>query len=177
MIIYLELFWVFFITNMLGYGGGPAIIPLVQHEVVEVFGWLTDIEFAEMLAMGNALPGPIITKMAGYIGLMQGGVLGAVVAILATIMPSLFMMLGLMGILMRYRESPQVKRLTIYVRPTVAVLLGTIALQLFMTSFQMMPPIHMIIITVAGYLSLERFKIHPAIVVACALAYGGVFLG
>jgi len=176
-VIYLELFWVFFITNMLGYGGGPAIIPLVQHEVVEVFSWMTDVEFAEMLAMGNALPGPIITKMAGHIGLMKGGLLGAAVALIATVMPSLFMMLGLMGILMRYRESTQVKRLTIYVRPTVAVLLGTIALQLLISSSQMMPPIHLIIITVAGYLALERFKIHPAIVVACALIYGGIFLG
>lgn len=175
--IYLQLFWVFFITNMLGYGGGPAIIPLVQFEVVEVLGWLTDVEFAEMLAMGNALPGPIITKMAGYIGFMKAGVLGATVALVATIMPSLLMMLGLMGILMRYRESPQVKRLTIYVRPTVAVLLGTIAIQLFVSSFEMMPPIHLIILTIAGYLGLERFKVHPAIVVACALAYGAVFLG
>jgi len=174
--IYLELFWVFFITNMLGYGGGPAIIPLVQFEVVEVFGWLTDVEFAEMLAMGNTLPGPIITKMAGHIGFMQAGVLGATAALIATIMPSLFMMLGLMGILMRYRESPQVKRLTIYVRPTVAVLLGTIALQLFISSSQMMPPIHLIIITIAGLLGLEKFKLHPAIVVACALIYGAVFL-
>ncbi|MCL2674626.1 MAG: chromate transporter, partial [Defluviitaleaceae bacterium] len=145
-------------------------------EVVEVFGWLTDVEFAEMLAMGNTLPGPIITKMAGHIGFMQAGVLGATAALIATIMPSLFMMLGLMGILMRYRESPQVKRLTIYVRPTVAVLLGTIALQLFISSSQMMPPFHLLIITISRLLGREKLKLHHATLVACALIYGAVFL-
>ncbi|MCL2853401.1 MAG: chromate transporter [Defluviitaleaceae bacterium] len=175
--IYLQIFWVFFITNMLGYGGGPATIPLVQHEVVEVFGWLTEAEFAEVLAMGNALPGPIATKMAGYIGFMQGGVLGAVIALAATIMPSIILMLALMGVLMRYRESPQVKRLTIYVRPTVAVLLGAIALQLFFSGWQSIGWLHMVILIAASYACLEKFKVHPALVVLATLVYGAMLLG
>ncbi|MCL1991459.1 MAG: chromate transporter, partial [Spirochaetes bacterium] len=52
--IYWQIFRVFFVTNILGYGGGPATIPLVQHEVVEVLGWLTEAEFVNVLAMGNA---------------------------------------------------------------------------------------------------------------------------
>ena len=175
--IYLQVFWVFFITNMLGYGGGPATIPLVQHEVVEVFGWLTEVEFAEVLAMGNALPGPIATKMAGYIGYLQGGVLGAVIALGATVLPSILLMLALMGLLMRHRESPQVKRLSLYVRPTVAVLLGSIALQLFVSGFRLMSPVHLSLLTVVSALSLEKFKVHPALVVLGALVYGAVFLG
>ena len=97
MIIYLHVFWVFFITNILGYGGGPATIPLIQKEVVEHYKWMTPQEFNEALAMGNALPGPIATKMAGYIGFQEGGYLGSFLAVFASVAPSLILMLTLMG--------------------------------------------------------------------------------
>ena len=98
---YLEIFWVFFVTNILGYGGGPATIPLVQHEVVAVYGWMTEFEFIEMLAAGNALPGPIATKMAGAIGFGQGGVVGVIVGLIATVVPSLILKIMLMNFLMK----------------------------------------------------------------------------
>ena len=75
--IYWQLFLAFFIPNIVGYGGGPAIIPLIENEVVGTYGWMTHQGFAETLALGNALPSPIATKMAGYIGYRVGGVLGA----------------------------------------------------------------------------------------------------
>jgi chromate transporter len=66
--IYLHIFWAFFIANLLGYGGGPATIPLIQNEVVNHYQWMSLSEFGDVLAIGNALPGPIATKMGGYIG-------------------------------------------------------------------------------------------------------------
>jgi len=174
--IYLELFWVFFITNILGYGGGPATIPLVQHEVVETFGWLTETEFMETLAMGNALPGPIATKMAGYIGFQMGGILGAIVALLGTVVPSILLMILLMSILMRHKDSPQVKKLSLYVRPTIAVLLGSIVLQNALTSFTNIGFVHFLVLGAGAYLTLEKFKVHPTFVIGGALAYGALLL-
>ncbi len=55
-------------TGILGYGGGPSVIPLIRHDAVTRYGWLTDDEFGETLAIANALPGPIATKMAAYLG-------------------------------------------------------------------------------------------------------------
>ncbi len=74
--IYWQLFLAFFIPNIVGYGGGPAIIPLIENEVVGTYGWMTHQQFAETLALGNALPSPIATKMAGYIGYAIAGVGG-----------------------------------------------------------------------------------------------------
>ncbi|RKJ34138.1 chromate transporter, partial [Butyricicoccus sp. 1XD8-22] len=76
--IYIQIFLAFFYPGILGYGGGPATIPLIEHEVVENYGWMTTSEFSEVLALGNSLPGPIATKMAGFIGYEVGGVLGVV---------------------------------------------------------------------------------------------------
>ena len=124
--IYLHLFWAFFLPNVVGYGGGPATIPLIENEVVNTYGWLTTAEFSDTLAFGNALPGPIATKMAAFIGFEQGGVLGAIIAVLATVGPSLVTMLVLLNILYRYRNSQRVKRLSSFVLPAVAVLMASL---------------------------------------------------
>lgn len=66
--IWISLFIGFFLANILGYGGGPASIPLMYEEIVNHYKWLTNAEFSNMLALGNALPGPIATKIAAYVG-------------------------------------------------------------------------------------------------------------
>jgi chromate transporter len=176
-VIYLELLWVFFYANFLGYGGGPSIIPLIEHEVVTVFAWMGEGEFAEVLAMGNALPGPIAPKMAAFIGYAQGGVIGSGVAILATVVPSLVLMLALMGLMTRYKDAPQIKKLTQYIRPTIAVLLADIALRNFIATWQGVGWLHLLILGGAALLCLTKFKVHPALMVLGALAYGALLLG
>src|SRR5690606_23137733 len=118
------------------YGEGSASIPLIQNEVVNRYGWLTLEEFGELLALGNALPGPIATKMAGYIGYEVGGWLGSFIALFATVAPSLVVMIFLLQILYRFKDSPKVKRMTSLIRPTIAVLLGVLAGEFLIRSWQ-----------------------------------------
>ncbi|CQR46381.1 Chromate transport protein [Paraliobacillus sp. PM-2] len=174
---YWQLFIAFFIPGILGYGGGPASIPLVENEVVGRFQWMTVSDFSEMLAMANALPGPIATKMAGFIGFQQGGVMGSVVAVFATVVPSLLLMIILLGLLMKYKDSPKVKRMTMFIRPTIAVLLGAMALQFFQTSYVDTGFFQMSGIGLISFLLMERLKVHPAFVIAGALVFGALFLG
>ncbi|MCL2527689.1 MAG: chromate transporter [Defluviitaleaceae bacterium] len=175
--IYVQIFWVFFISNILGYGGGPSIVPLIEHEVVTVNNWLTYTEFAEIFAMGNALPGPIAPKMAAYIGYSQGGVLGSFVGLIATIMPSVILMVLLIGLLKKYKDSPQVQRLTKYIRPTIAVLILDIAVRNMLSSWVDIGPVHVLILAAASLLCLTKLKVNPAFMVLGALIYGAVFLG
>ncbi|AXF56740.1 chromate transporter [Salicibibacter kimchii] len=174
--IYWELFIAFFIPGIVGYGGGPASIPLIEHEVVNRFGWMTTQEFGEMLALGNALPGPIATKMAGYIGFEVAGVPGSLVAIFATIAPSLAAMLLLMKILLKYKDHPRVEQMTSFIRAPIAVLLGVLAFQFFFTSWDDSGVVHTAILVGASLLLLEKFKIHPVFVIVGALVYGAVML-
>ncbi|GAB3794560.1 chromate resistance efflux protein ChrA [Virgibacillus kimchii] len=176
MMKYWEIFQAFFIPGILGYGGGPASIPLIENEVVIRFEWMTVQEFSEVLALGNALPGPIATKMAGYIGYEVGGVLGAAVGVFATVAPSLILMIGLLSILLKYKDSPKVKRLTLYVRPIIAILLGLMAWRFFFESYEGIGIWQTVILTVISYLLIERVKVHPAYIIAGALVYGGFFL-
>jgi len=176
MIKLIQLFLAFFIPGVIGYGGGPATIPLIQDQVVGRYGWLTNDQFAQTLALGNALPGPIATKMAGYIGFQQQGVLGSLVALFGTIAPSLILMIVLLGILYKFKDSPKVKRLTNYVRPTIAVLLGLLAYSFLNRSYVQMGLIQSAVILVISMFLINKLKIHPAFVIALSLIYGAFFL-
>lgn len=172
--IYWQIFIAFFIPGILGYGGGPASIPLVEEEVVGRYGWMSTQEFGEVLALGNALPGPIATKMAGYIGYMEGGLLGAFVGLFSTIAPSLILMLGLMAILFKYKDSAEVKNISKVVKPVIAVLIGFMTLQFVAESQSSLGNIQTVAIMAASYLMLERLKVHPAAVIGLALVYGAL---
>ncbi len=176
MMLYWHIFLAFFIPGIVGYGGGPSSIPLVENEVVGHYGWMTVQEFSEVLALGNALPGPIATKMAGYIGYEVGGVIGSVIGVFATVAPSLFLMIVLLGILYKYKESPRVKRMTTYIRPTIAVLLGVMTFNFFFTSYHNSGVLQTVFLIAASLLLLEKFKVHPAYVIVGSLAYGALFL-
>lgn len=80
--IYLHLFLAFFIPGLIGFGGGPSTIPLIQKEVVDHYQMMTLTEYSSVIAIGNIFPGPIVTKLAGYIGYELAGILVAVIAIL-----------------------------------------------------------------------------------------------
>ncbi len=174
--IYWQIFMAFFVPNIVGYGGGPAIIPLIEHEVVNRYGWMGVEEFAEVLALGNALPGPIATKMAGLIGYEMGGVLGSILGLTATVLPSLLLMLMLLGILYRYRNSPKVQMLSKIVRPTIAVLLGAMTWRFFSNSYNSSGLLHTVLLLAASYYLIQKKKIHPAFVIMASLVYGILFL-
>lgn len=174
--IYWHIFLAFFIPGILGYGGGPSSIPLIEHEVVDRYDWLTVQEFSEVIALGNALPGPIATKIAGYIGFQQGGILGAIIALFATIAPSLILMIPLLSLLLKHKESPKVKRMTQLVRPAIAILLAILTIDFFTNSFEGSGVFHTVLIGIASLLLLTKWKVHPAYVIGGALVYGAVFL-
>lgn len=176
MMLQWKIFLAFFIPGILGYGGGPSSIPLIENEVVDHYGWLTVQEFSEVLALGNSLPGPIATKMAGYIGYQQGGILGAVVAVFATVAPSLILMISLLGLLYKFKDSPKVKKMTLYVRPAIAVMLGVMAYNFFSGSYFNIGIWQTLFLVIASYVLMEKLKIHPAFVIMGALGYGAVFL-
>lgn len=175
--IYWQIFKANFIANILGYGGGPATIPLLEYEVVNKYNWFTVSEYSEMVALGNALPGPIATKLAGYIGYEVGGVFGSFVGVFASVAPSMIMMIALLGLLLKYKDSPKVVKLTQYIRPTIAVLLGIMTFNFFFNSYEEVGMIHTGIIGLASLLALEKWKISPVYVVLGALTYGAILLG
>lgn len=175
--IYWHVFLAFFIPNIVGYGGGPAIIPLIENEVVGRYGWMSSQGFAETLALGNALPSPIATKMAGYIGYEVAGVPGALIATFATVAPSLLLMLLALGTLHRFRDSIKVKSMSQWVRPVVMVLMGYLTWTFLAEGVEGAGLLHTAIIGGVAAALLMATRIHPAFVVCFGLGYGALLLG
>ncbi|WP_248926940.1 chromate transporter [Paenibacillus hamazuiensis] len=173
----LDIFWAFFVPNILGYGGGPPIIPLLQGEVVDHFGWQSLEQFGDVLALGNALPSPIATKLGGYIGYQVAGIPGAAVALIATIAPTAVAMVILFKFREAFKTSPQVAAMTEIVRPIVAVLLGTLAYQFLASAYQSVGLWQTALLTALSLVALEKLKLHPGLVVGGALLYGAFVLG
>ena len=168
----LDLFIGFFRANIVGYGGGPATIPLIEAEAVNNYEWLTKEEFANALAVGNALPGPIATKMAGYIGYHVAGWLGALSALIATIAPTVLIIVVLYTTLQRFSGSPVVKGMISGVRPIVWVLFVTLALD-YLPFVKSAPAIG---IAVVAFAAIYFLQWHPVIAIVMGLVLGGIFL-
>lgn len=175
--IYWQLFKVFLYTNLIGYGGGPATIPLIEKEVVGKYHWMTTEEFSNTLGLANALPGPIATKMAGYIGYEEAGILGVIVSLFATVAPSVLLLLFLLGLLNKYKDSPRVKRLATFVLPAITILMAQLAFGFFQTSTISNGSMITIIGVVICYILLDFVKINAILLILAGLILGGLFLG
>ena len=120
--LFWELFLVFSRVALFSWGGGPASMGLMQREAVDM-GWVTPDEFANALAIGNALPGPIAPQVSAYIGYKMAGIWGAVCAVSGTIFPTTILMMIMVVYFFSIKDSPTVKAMLQAVRPIIVGLL------------------------------------------------------
>ena len=160
-----NLFIGFFRAGMLGFGGGPASIPLIKLEVVEKYKWMDEDEFGDILAIANALPGPIATKLAGYIGYRVAGINGMLSAIIANIFPTIFLMILLLTSLSSFREFDWVQGMTAGVIPVVAMMMAVLTWSFIKKSASGLGWTRAIIFGVVLFVLLEMLMIHPAIII------------
>ena len=164
-----DIFIAFFRSGILGFGGGPSTIPLVQKEVVGTFGMMTDEEFTDVLAIGNTLPGPIATKMAGYIGYRKGGWIGLINGLVATVLPTVVLMIVLLVALNEFKDLDFVKGMTKGVVPIVAVMLGVMVWEFLVKSKKSLNLITGIIILLVSVVGMIILGLHPGIIITVLL--------
>ena len=168
---YIDLFVAFFRVGIFGYGGGPSSIPLVYKEAVERYKWMSDDDFSDILALGNALPGPIATKMAGYIGYRVGGVTGMIVSLLANIVPTVVVLILLMTVLNKYKDLPWVQGVAKAVVPVVGVMMASLTWSFIKKSQSYFGWILAFLLTLGSLFLLEVLSIHPAIIIIGLLLF------
>ncbi|MDO4800206.1 MAG: chromate transporter [Bacillota bacterium] len=100
------------------FGGGMAMIPLML-DVVLRNGWLTEAQFTDLIAISQATPGPIAINMATFVGFMQLGILGAVLASVILVIPGFFVATAMGGLLKTYAENPRLKSTLLALRAAV----------------------------------------------------------
>ena len=138
-LLYLKLFWTFFQIGLFGFGGGYAMISMIQGEVVGRHHWMTNGEFTDIVAISQSTPGPIGINSATYVGYTSltnagyapvWGALGSLSATFAVVLPSLILMLAISRFFMKYKNHPAVEHTFMGLRPAVIGLLAAASLLL-----------------------------------------------
>lgn len=165
-----DIFIAFFRSGMLGYGGGLSAIPLMHREVVTTYKWMGDEEFSDILALANTLPGPINTKLSGYIGWRLSGLKGLLTALIATVIPTVVLMILLLTVLNSYKDKAWVQGMSKGVIPIAGVMIGVLAWDFVEKSKTSMGWLATIIIVVISVVVMQILGIHPAFMIVALIA-------
>ena len=176
-----QLFISFAKVGVFGFGGGPSMIPLIQDEVVDVQQWLSKEEFLDAFAFGNTLPGPIATKMAGYVGFKVAGFWGATAGLLGVTVPTIAAMIVLGSLYARYKDTPYMAQFLKGVRPVVIALLALVVYQ-FAPKALGLPKEWLQnwlpwLLALAAFVLALRFNVHPALLIVLGGLVGLLFMG
>ena len=152
MMLYLRLFWEFFKTGLFAVGGGMATIPFL-YNMADATGWFTRNDVANMIAVGESTPGPIGVNMATYVGYVTGSnagglpcaILGAVVATLGLVTPSIIIILIIASFLKSFRDNKYVDSAFYGLRPASTGLIAAAGLSVVVSN----------LFFFEGFLSLE----------------------
>lgn len=155
--IYLDLLLGFVQVGLFTLGGGYAAIPLIREQAL-TRGWLTMSEFTDLVTIAEMTPGPIALNAATFIGIRTGGFLGAIVASISVIIPSLVIVSLLAYFYQKYRKTDAMQVLLSGVRPTVVAMIGSAALSILIEA-----------LFVAGRIALADFRIFSCIMFVGAL--------
>ena len=164
--IYIQLFLSFFKIGLFGFGGGYAIISLIQHEI-EIHGWMTQSEFTDIIAISQMTPGPIGINSATYVGYTaSGSVLGSVIATVAIVLPSFIIMLTLVKFFFALKGNKYMEWAFLGLRPAVIGLIAAAAV-LLMNSENFIDYKSIIIFSLVFLFSFKS-RIHPIFLILMA---------
>ena len=128
--IYLQLLYSYLKIGFFGFGGGYAMLSLIQNEVVVQNQWMTNAEFTDIVAISQMTPGPIAINSATYIGYTVAGFWGSVVATTAVCLPALTLMILITRFFLQLRDNRYVKGAIAGMKPVVVGMIGAAALLL-----------------------------------------------
>lgn len=158
----LSLFWAFLKIGAFGFGGGYAMLPLIEKEVVTLNHWLSPKEFIDIVAISQITPGPIAINAATFIGYRQAGILGSAVATLGVVtMPFIIVML-VTRILLKFKNSPTVEGIMSGIRPA---LIGLVLAATYSVGKTSLIDFKSTAVALAVLLLLMYSKIHPILVI------------
>lgn len=174
--IYLELFWSFFKTGLFTFGGGYAMLSLIQSEVLS-HGWLSAEEIVNFIAVSESTPGPFAVNIATYVGRVTAGIAGALCATLGVVLPSFLVILIVARFYERFRKSKLVEGAMTGLRPTVIGLIAAALLSLGKGVFAPLGGADWLPVAVSGAIFLAMTvlafrKRHPILIIALSAAIG-----
>lgn len=188
--IFLQLFLVFSKIGIVGFGGGYAMLSLIQGEVVTKHHWLSSAEFTDIIAVSQMTPGPLGINMATYVGytsVLNAGyspsmaMLGSLITTLSILWLPFILMLAVSRILVRHKDSPIIKGIFAVLRPTIVGLIAAAALVLMNAETFGAPAtarlqfVLSLVLFAAAFIAVYRFRVSPILILGLAGVFGMLF--
>ena len=183
--IYLELFLIFFKIGAFTFGGGYAMLPLIQQEVLSQ-GWMDLEQLVNFIAVSESTPGPLAVNLSTYIGAETAGLLGALSATIGVVLPSFVIILLVAKFYQAFQTNTLVKGCMNGLRPTVVGMIGASLLSVAGSAFSLsagVVPLVLAVVLLAVILFAHWKKVHPILlivgsaVVGIAAGYAGLLPG
>lgn len=187
--IFLQLFYTFFKIGLFGFGGGYAMISMIQGEVVTRYHWLSSTDFTDIIAISQMTPGPIGINSATYVGYSAVvnagyshamGMLGSSIATFSVVLPSFILMLLISKFFLKYQKHPVIASVFSGLRPGVVGLLAAAALVL-MNGENFGTANAQIAVSIALFLGVfiasHKYKLNPILLIVISGAIGYVVFG
>ncbi len=168
----LRIFAEFFKIGAVTFGGGQAMLPILQHELVTKYAWIPVERFLYFVSVAEVTPGPVALNMATFIGFELKGVLGSVFATLGVVLPSFVVILVIAKATQRFKENKIYKRFMTGVRPVIIALLANAVYLISMRGFKGYAPF---IMAVSIFLVFKFWKKNPVLLLLIAGVLG-IFL-
>lgn len=164
--ILLKLFLVFAQIGLFAFGGGYAILPLIEKEIVNNLHWLTHKEFLEVVTISQLTPGPIAINAATFVGYKVGGVIGSLIATVSVCLPPVILVLIVVRFLKRFETNIWVNNVLKGLRPAVVALIASAAYSLVRGGG--ITEIKGLIIGIASFIILRIRKLDPILILIIA---------
>jgi chromate transporter len=166
--ILIELFWTFLLIGFVSFGGGYAMIPIIEIEVLKK-GWMTTQQFTDVIAVAGMSPGPIATNSAIFVGYQVQGIAGATAAGLGMVLPSLLLVIIIAIFFKRISNNKHVESAFYGLRPIITGLIGYAAIK-FAISNHLVDSISwysasLLLIFALSLYALIKLRLHPALVI------------
>ena len=166
--ILLELFWVFFLIGAFTFGGGYAMIAMIQQQVVNR-GWMETEQLIDFVAIAESTPGPIAINAATFVGYQRRGFAGALAATLGVVLPSFVIIFAIFYVLQAFRDAKVVQYAFNGIRVGVLVLMGKALLKMFKTNRKGILPY---CIMAASFALTAILKVNTFLVIGLSAAAG-----
>lgn len=172
--IYLELFFSFFQIGLFSFGGGYAAVPLIQSQIVELHGWLSMNQFADLITIAEMTPGPIAINSATFVGQQIAGLPGALICTAGCVLPSFIIVLILSALYIKYRSLKTMQGILTGLRPAIVAMIasagmGILLLALFQASFTELAPgdfrVIEAVLFAGSLVLLRKFKVSPILII------------
>lgn len=170
----LKLLFTFFKIGLFSFGGGYAMIPFMQREIIEKHQWLSSSEFVDIIGISQMTPGPVSVNSATFVGYKVGGVVGSILATLGITVISFILVSIASKAIDKFKESKYLKAALLGMRPVLIALIINAFISLAKDAYV---DVKSIIVTLIVGGCLFSKKIHPIVIIVLAGLLGIIFWG